>query len=126
MAILPLCPGLTVEVLVDGEPLSEYDDVSDTPALPGTVTKCVEAKWGVEFSIRLVFASPFSLDSDVGFDVYVDGQLVASRVALKQHLYCTEGRYISAAYSKKDSTWVKRNMCFAELAVCKSANGVSW
>ena len=53
MAIHPDYPGLKAEVVVDGEPLKEYDD--DGVPQPKTLTKyvevCSDAHFGVRYTI---------------------------------------------------------------------------
>ncbi|KAF3052528.1 hypothetical protein E8E11_011636, partial [Didymella keratinophila] len=39
MAILPAFPGLTVEILMNGVPLQEYDDEDEEAGPPNTITK---------------------------------------------------------------------------------------
>jgi hypothetical protein len=51
MAITRASPGIQVEVLVEGEPLKEYDD-EDEEVTADKVTKFIEAKSGSEFKIR--------------------------------------------------------------------------
>jgi len=73
MAVLPFCPGLTVRIFVNGAPLPEYDDDSDTPASPTTVTKCVEAisgaNFGIKVSLKKTFPFPVGLLSQkISFD----------------------------------------------------------
>ncbi|ORY11101.1 hypothetical protein BCR34DRAFT_588098 [Clohesyomyces aquaticus] len=47
MAVLPVLPGLEVEVVVNGEPVREYDDDDTMP--DNTVSKHVEATSGGKF-----------------------------------------------------------------------------
>jgi hypothetical protein len=53
MVVPPSCPALNVEILVDDQPLQEYDDVDEGPAPPNTVTKYIEAPSNAYFAIRV-------------------------------------------------------------------------
>jgi hypothetical protein len=53
------CPGVTVEILVDGQPLAEYDDIDAAPASLNTVTEYIEARSDVEFAVRVRFTADF-------------------------------------------------------------------
>jgi hypothetical protein len=53
MVVPPSCPGLNVEVLVDDQPLHEYDNVDEGPAPPTTVTKYIEARSNAHFAVRV-------------------------------------------------------------------------
>ncbi|KAH6875377.1 hypothetical protein BKA58DRAFT_399585 [Alternaria rosae] len=78
MAVLPFCPGLTVKIFVNGAPLPEYDDDSDTPASPTTITKYVEATSGARFVIKVSLTEgfPFS-EGDMEAKISLDGRITA-------------------------------------------------
>ena len=54
MAVLDSVPGLEVQILVDDEPLDEFED-TDHPATPDTVTKYIAAETGKQFELRYAF-----------------------------------------------------------------------
>jgi hypothetical protein len=79
MAILPSCPGAEVEVIVNRQSLREYDDTSNTPTPPKTITKYIKATSGTEFAIHLVFTKgyPYPI-GDIEQFIYFDGKIVES------------------------------------------------
>jgi len=54
MAVLPALPGVEISIIVDGEPLPEWDDPNTTSNQPlyTKVTKFVAGQPGKEFSIQ--------------------------------------------------------------------------
>ncbi len=75
MAILSSCPGLVIEILVDGVPLQEYDDDENEQEQPDTVTKYIIAQSGAQFSIRFTASDDFS-KYPFSKQVYLDGTRV--------------------------------------------------
>ena len=76
MAVLPDCPGLKVEVVVDRESLKEYDDNEGQQpegSRSKSITKYIEAVSGAQFAIRSTFAKSFSKKYDVEISISVDG-----------------------------------------------------
>lgn len=118
MAILPFCPGLTVEIVANGTPLPEYDDDSDRPTLPDTLTKYVEATSGAEFAIRMSFQAPFTSAMDVRFWVFVDGKHITSSYASKIHLFNND-TLVSDVRARSGTNWVARKLRFAQLKLGK-------
>jgi hypothetical protein len=79
MAIFPGIPGLSAEVVVDGEPLREYaDDEADKEQQPRTVTKYVQVDADALFGVR--YTIPKGLDGKRGdwANLEVDGRSVRS------------------------------------------------
>jgi hypothetical protein len=74
MAIHNSCPGLNVQVIVGGQPLTEYID-QDVSQNPHSVTAYVEAVSGAQFEINSTFTVPFPL-ADVSCAIYLDGKRV--------------------------------------------------
>ncbi|CAO2658836.1 Nn.00g065590.m01.CDS01 [Neocucurbitaria sp. VM-36] len=71
MAVLSSCPGLTVEITVDDEPLPEYDDQKEKQTTD-TKTTYIEAKTGAEFAVKCTFAAPFPA-KDLSVLMLLDG-----------------------------------------------------
>jgi hypothetical protein len=59
MATPPSCPGLHVEILVNGQLLQEYDDSDESSVPPNTITKYIEARSDVNFAVRVSFDKGF-------------------------------------------------------------------
>jgi hypothetical protein len=63
-------PGLRAEVVVDGEPLQEYDD---DDAEPDMITKYIEACSDKEFVLKFTFDMGLPMDHGVEVKVDIDG-----------------------------------------------------
>jgi hypothetical protein len=70
MAIFNNVPGLEAEVVVDGEPLHEYED---DDAEPDTMTKYIEALSDKEFALRFIFKMDTPVDHGVQVRMDIDG-----------------------------------------------------
>jgi hypothetical protein len=81
MAVHPDHPGLTVEFVVDGSVVEEYDD--NQPITPNTVTRYVEAVSDATFAIKFRLTSPFPITYGVVIEVRLDGQKVFSSIIRK-------------------------------------------
>ena len=79
MAVHPEYPGLTAQVMVNGEPLPEYED-TDAIDDPKVVTRYIEAQAGTTFEIVQVFPDNFAGSDDVLTKYYIDGQNVRSPI----------------------------------------------
>jgi len=85
MVIIDEVQGLNVEVLVNGQPLTEYDDDEethdDTEGFRKSTTKYIEAVNDEVFIIRYTFSRTFTYKgTDLAIQVYVDGMYMASYV----------------------------------------------
>jgi hypothetical protein len=94
MAIFHNVPGLKAEVLVDGEPLPEYDDDDDDDnAEPGTVTKYIEAISDKEFILE--YALGMDVPTNHGVEVRTEVDEEKCRIGIPpQHLHkshCNSG-----------------------------------
>jgi hypothetical protein len=81
MAVHDDCPGLTVEILVDGESLEEYA-YEEEDELPKTTTRYVECRSDSEFQIRTNFKPP-SAPMDISLHIWLDGTRVSKRILRK-------------------------------------------
>jgi hypothetical protein len=116
MAITRAFPGIQVEVLVEGEPLKEYDD-EDEEVTTDKVTKFIEAKSGSEFKIRWTFTPPFPGDS-VCFYIYMDGTYVCGAYAQQpDFLGPTYINSVSGIDSSKGQNWFHEKFCFSEITI---------
>lgn len=86
MAVLPDCPGLKAEVVVNGEALLEYDD-DEHNGHPRTVTKYVEAISGANFEIHLSFELPFPKDYGMMVFTKIDGITQNKKIIGKERLF---------------------------------------
>jgi hypothetical protein len=133
MAVLPSYPGLTVEILVDGEPLPEYDGDEGDRAYD-TKTTYVEARTNAEFSVRYTFEPGF-MSPHLSVEVIVDGTTIgyvfcASKDLLRGATHTVVGRNFNIG----DRAYVQK-LRFSELAVgewwaitlaTSSAHRVQW
>jgi hypothetical protein len=75
MVVPAFCPGVHIEILVNGQPLPEYDDIDAVPSAPNTVTKYIEAQSDTEFAIRLKVTEDFLYPAgDVCMEITIDGE----------------------------------------------------
>jgi hypothetical protein len=78
MVIPPTCPGLCVEILVNAQPLQEYDNIDDNHEPPNTVTKYIEAQSAAEFAVRVTIDKNNFLfpAGDIEINTKLDGESV--------------------------------------------------
>lgn len=62
MAVLSTCPGLKVEIIVNGEPLQEFDG-SEGDQAADTKTTYIEATTGAEFAVKYDIGRPISTNA---------------------------------------------------------------
>jgi hypothetical protein len=76
MVVPPTCPGLCIEILVNAQPLKEYDNIEDCPEPPNTVTKYIEAQSAAEFAVRVTIDKNHFLFpvGDIEIDTKLDGE----------------------------------------------------
>jgi len=118
MAVLPFCPGLTVEIFVNGAPLPEYDNDSDTPASPTTVTKYIEATSGANFAIKTIFTQEFPfLKGNIDAQISLDGRVVAGKILREAWFF--EERLFEGRNSQIGEQSKIQKFCFAELEIGK-------
>jgi len=116
MAILTKVPGVKVEVMVDGEPLQEYDDGSE-PVVMHETTKYVQvqSQTGKEFSIKVTFTHPFR-ERNMSFIVALDGN---SRIN-SGHISADElrnyaGHELGSIITKAGIDRYEQKFCFEKL-----------
>jgi hypothetical protein len=115
MTILPECPGLKVQVFVQGRHAQEYDDNEEDPSL-NAVTKYVEAQSGANFSVVATFKAPFSTQHDVMMRVIIDGKPMAKWLCRRREL---SNKVVQCEGIRRETQegWVKQSFCFAELEI---------
>ncbi|KAH7085199.1 hypothetical protein BKA63DRAFT_597882 [Paraphoma chrysanthemicola] len=92
MVFPPSCPGVCVEILVDDQPVQEYDDVEKGPARPNTVTKYIEAQSDKEFAVRLKVTDDFLYPaSDLEMRTIIDRSIINERMVRARELYLPQG-----------------------------------
>jgi hypothetical protein len=113
MAIHDDCPGLTVEILVDGKPLEEYV-YEEEDELPKTTTRYVGCRSDSEFQIRTNFKPPF-VPMDIGLRTWLDGTRVSKQLLRKHSL--TQPDIQSEMRWIKDGAWRASRYLFSSLNV---------
>jgi hypothetical protein len=116
MAVLPAHPGLSVQVVVDDQPLPEYDD-EDATQDDGSITKYIEACSGSEFKINLIYDKPFQKNKDLRVCCYIDGSLVSSLFFCGPHSITGKGYFIGELCRKEGAIWQRRKFHFQDLDV---------
>jgi hypothetical protein len=121
MAVLPGCHGVKVEVIVDDQALHEYDDNSDTPPSPGTVTKYVEATSGSEFATHLMFTRGYPYQvGDVEKLIYLDGKVVESYIVSPKAFFHPAQHFVDGRCAYVGSAVVLQKFRFTELSIGRS------
>jgi hypothetical protein len=95
MVALPSCPGLEVNIIVDGQPLEEYDDIDEGSTIPNAVTKYVEAQSEVEFAVRVKVTHDFPFPAgDLEIKATVDQLQPAYGLVHLQQLFHPQGNIV--------------------------------
>lgn len=119
MAVLDSVPGLEVDILVDDEPLDEYEDPGQPETLD-TVTKWTEAETGKQFELRYAFDNT-PLNEGVLFQISIDNNEWHGNHLLDTRKYPgSVSKILGRAASFVDSAWYARKFCFKEATVCES------
>lgn len=85
---------ITVEVLVDGKALQEYEDDDMENENPKSVVKYIEATSGAAFAIQVSVSEPYKIDSDsLTFQIFLDGNHSQTPLMIK------------AKHGRKDRSW---------------------
>ncbi|KAH4483953.1 hypothetical protein HBH89_231550 [Parastagonospora nodorum] len=121
MAVHPEYPGLTVQVVMNGEPLPEYED-EDATDDPKVVTKYIEAQAGTEFEIVQVFPDGFAGSDDVRTRCYIDNQEVHSPISTSISRQSRPRKKIAYVNEKKKDGWYSRSFQFQMLCVMEASD----
>jgi len=120
MAVLPFLPGLAVEIIVNDAPLSEYDDDSDTPASPTTVTRYIESTSGANFAIKVSLTEEFPFPAgNMLAEISLDGEVVACK-RIREAEFFEEHLFAGSSIQIGEHSKIQK-FCFAELEIGKFA-----
>ncbi|KAF1850026.1 uncharacterized protein K460DRAFT_326500 [Cucurbitaria berberidis CBS 394.84] len=115
MAILSTCPGLKVEIIVDGEPLPEFDD-QEADQESHTKTTYIEAKTGADFVVRYTVSALFSTD-DISAQICIDGDEGNHNAHESHELNNTLVHTVEGRLSKAGRRVFIQKFQFAELTI---------
>jgi hypothetical protein len=119
MAVLTSAPGLRVEIIVNDEPLTEYDNKDDESADAKRVTKYVEARSGQQFAVEISFEKAFPATHDLRYKVWVDGTKVEFSYRTKEELEAHKGVTIDGIVTKAEAGWALLPLQFQRLNIGK-------
>lgn len=88
MAVLPSCPEINVEVVVNGEALKEYEDDEESTTRT-KVTKYVEAASETNFEIRYAIAPRHSSRHGVRVRIGIDGRHMCGTIHRRKNFHGT-------------------------------------
>ena len=117
MAILSAVPGLEVTVLVNGNPLKEYDDAefdkSNTSARE--MSKYVVSVPGAEFSIRLACTKEALIHraATLIVNMHLDGERVVRRIMMKHEIPGVVT--LNDTAQLKNDKWYNKKFMFCEV-----------
>ncbi|KAH5329958.1 hypothetical protein HBI23_165720 [Parastagonospora nodorum] len=105
MVTPPSCPGLHVEILVNGQPLQEYDDIDESSVPLNTITKYIEARSDVNFAVRARFDEGFLFPAgDIKFETTLDRRYEARCVIKAAKLFQAKGKISEGPTSRIGET----------------------
>lgn len=116
MAVLDAYPGLTTEITVNKEPLTEYDD-DESETSPTEVTKYVEARTGADFVIKTIFRKPFPTENGVEISCSVDGRRGPRWSIEPKHIIRCSTKKMTGVTFTEDGKRFHQNYQFAELNI---------
>ena len=115
MAVHDDYPGLTVQVIVHGEPLEEYKH-DDEEELPKTIIRYIESKPDAEFAIKTTFTPPFEA-CHVSISISLDGIRVTGLGVLGRDIFRKDGHVRSYTIWQEEDKWFKSGFCFSDLNI---------
>jgi hypothetical protein len=119
MAILPSLPGLQVAIMVNGQPLQEYEDTDydDDSQNPREIRKYIASVSGAEFSIRLTCNKDIlsHINTSFAVSVLLDGQRVLHNLIQKSDIL--NGAVFSSTLSKESGKWYKNKFKFCDIEI---------
>lgn len=114
MAILPDCPGLKVEVLVNGEALKEFGD-DETPP-PKTIVRYIEAVSDAQFGIQYECTPPFPSTYGVKARLQLDGGAASKRIHESKGLLGKKHNFMSRR-CQIDGVAFSQNYRFSKITI---------
>ncbi|KAH7084824.1 hypothetical protein BKA63DRAFT_573833 [Paraphoma chrysanthemicola] len=119
MPVIADVQGLEVHIIVDGQPLYEWQD-RDAKVSPKTEERYIEAQSNKEFQIHYSFKPPFPSDRPVSMIVTIDGLDVDEPLTRPFELFEPTGHTSYGPISSLGSEWVVRNYKFAPIQIRES------
>lgn len=119
MVVLALCPSVSVEVLIDSQPATEYEDPNATPPRPGTTVRYIEALSDIPFVIEVMFDDTFSTPSGhVEMQVDIDEECIDKMVIQEPELRLEDGYVFAGKASVRNGIeHVEQDLRFNDLIV---------
>ena len=122
MAIISEVEGLNVQVLVNGQPLVEYDDDEEVGdennGIQKTTTKYIEAISDAEFTIRYTFDKTFvHKGNDIDVEVYMDGQYMEGHIRRSPELQSGCLATVTGHRYRQGNQWFERKFSFSKLSI---------
>ncbi|KAF1991051.1 hypothetical protein K402DRAFT_346946 [Aulographum hederae CBS 113979] len=116
MAICAGVPGISVEILVDGRPLQEYEDPDGQNNNARVVNRYVEATSGAKFAEKHTVGRNFPyIHNSLSFENYVDGEHVDGEVLLKDTLRSGSTGTITGKRRQGPHGWTQKDFIFSKL-----------
>ncbi|KAF2025119.1 hypothetical protein EK21DRAFT_93521 [Setomelanomma holmii] len=116
MALFDEVPGLEVEIVVDGQPLHEWQNHNANIA-PKTLERYVEARSNANLQIHYSFKAPFPADRPVSIIITIDGHDVDEPMIRTFELHDTEDYTSYGPISNIASRWVVQNYRFSPIEI---------
>ncbi|KAH7085200.1 hypothetical protein BKA63DRAFT_574293 [Paraphoma chrysanthemicola] len=114
MAICDDHPGLRAEIIVDGQPLQEYEDEEGAP---GTITKYIEASTDKEFAMKTTFSPPFPTEYGVEVEIIVDAALPRALAYAPEDLHASGGHFKFGVNFRENGKWYHKKYRFTALNI---------
>ncbi|KAH6639651.1 hypothetical protein C7974DRAFT_410606 [Boeremia exigua] len=112
MAIHKDHPGLSVEIVVNGNALREYEN-NDQVHEPETVARYLQAQPGAKFGIRWSITEAFPSNRDISHSVWIDGRLISQLTNRADNLHDKTSRTVKAGKSFVQGEWSDQKLVFA-------------
>jgi len=121
MAILDAVPGLNVQVLIRGQPLTEYDDDEEdhnTEESWKSTTKYVEAVSDQGFTIRYTFDRTFAYKgTDLAVQAYMDGTHMIDHIKRTAELQYGTFADMTGHRYQQGKQWYEKKFSFSKLSI---------
>ncbi|KAJ8118645.1 hypothetical protein OPT61_g396 [Boeremia exigua] len=114
MAVHKDHPGLSVEVIVNGEALREYDD-KEHELEPKTIAKYIEVQPGTDFAIRSFVPKDFESDMDTSQHIQIDGQQIHRTLWRAKELHNRDSCLIDSSRTFINGVWGQQKLRFGDL-----------
>ena len=116
MAIIYEVPGVEVQIVVNGDPLQEYQD-RDADIAPKAAECYVEAHSNAQYEIHYSFQAPFPGNRPVSMKVSVDGKDLDEPMIRPSELFDPKGHTSYGPVSQQAMRWVEQNYSFSEIDI---------